>query len=380
MKLLIIRLTASHVYANRVNLGCWLDWTDNQLNQHLLHQVHHLVMGGTLKFIDEGFSDQDKIKWYLLTQVWLYEWSKNWHVKLRMIGNKEWLDINRQSTWCERTSYTGELQIPVAVKRILVAHQLLDEQKSFLWTNVEEYHLGCRVRVFILSSKIQLMIIELRDVGADQWLGYRLMLTAIDKLQLQVIVADNANLISNGQKKVLNQHIEYKAYDKLCLETQNFKLLFQQQKQKWTYFWRMFNLTWETDYRWRMVYQRLMYQAYLAQSITTIQEMLWAEPLLVTGDFSCLKWQCDWRPVLTGLLTWLIGGKIIDHCLIITAQPQLPLFGQRNFTINVPNHYVKIRLTNDGMAVQPSKVLKVICQGKVISCRRQCWTIVWQNY
>lgn len=380
MKLLAIHLTSSHIYANRVNLGCWLDWTDNQLNQNLLRQAHHLEMGGTVKIVDEGFSEQDKIKWYLLTQVWLYEWSKNWHIKLQMIDNKELLDINSKSKWCERINYTGKLAIPIAVKQILIANQILNRQESFLCTNVEEYNFGCRVRSFVVSSKIKLLIIELRDVETRQWLGYRLMLTTTDKLQLKVIVNDNANLISNGQKKVLNHNIEYKAYDKLCLETQNFKLLFQQQKQKWINFWQVFDLAWESDYRWCLVYRRLMYEAYLAQPITIIQELLWAETLPVTGDFGCLKWQCDWWPILTGLLTWLIGGKMIDHCLVITAQPQLPLIGQRRLTINVPDYSVKVRLTNDGMAVQPNKTLKVLSQGKVVSCRRQCWTIVWQNY
>jgi hypothetical protein len=84
--------------------------------------------------------------------------------------------------------------------------------------------------------------------------------------------------------------------------------------------------------------------------------------------------------VLTGLLTWLIGGKIVAQQLLIMTQPQLPLTGQRRLTIFLIDQSVKIRLNNAGMSVQPSKPLKVVSQGRKMICQRQCWTIIWQNY
>lgn len=379
MKVLTLHLKSTHIFANRVNLGCWTDQTDVQLYQKLFKHIQQVVTGRTIKISDEGFSKQAKITWYLLTQFWVYEWSKNWLIKLQLDGCLKNITINQDAQWFERDVYQQPVHMPVAMMKLSTANQLLEIQAILFWTSVEMYRLGCRVRKFVWSATIQMLIIELRATETKQWLGYRIVLEAQGATLLTAIVPNGYDINSNGKKREINKHIEYKAYDKLWLETQDFKVLFQKQKQKWEDFWQLFDLTWEADYLWKHVYHRLMYQIYLEQSLAGIQTLMWADPVPVTGDFNCLIWQCDWRPVLTGLLAWLIGGKIVAQQLLIMTQPQLPLTGQRRLTIFLLNQSIKIRLSHAGMAVQPSKPLKVVSQGKKMICQRQCWTIVWQN-
>jgi len=380
MKALTLHLNATHILANRVNLGCWTDRTDEQIYQKLFEQIKQVVTGGTIKISDEGFSNQANITWYLLTQFWVYDWSKNWMIKLQFDGCPKNVTINQVAKWCERSVYRQPVQIPVTMVQLLTANQLLEMRTMLFWTSIEMYRLGCRVRKFVWSPTSQLLIIELRATETKQWLGYRMVFEAQETTTLTAIVPNGINLASNGKKREINNHIEYKAYDKLWLETQDFKVLFQKQKEKWQDFWQRFDLTWEDNYLWEHVYHRLMYQIYLEQSLLSIQTLMWADPLSITGDFSCLTWQCDWRTVLTGLLTWLIGGKIVAQQLLIMTQPQLPLTGQRRLTIFLIDQSVKIRLNNAGMSVQPSKPLKVVSQGIKMICQRQCWTIIWQNY
>ena len=384
MKKIVFCFRATVVYSNNHFLGHWTDANYQKIYDKLTLACETLDANGYIQIIDEGLAENNQTKWTILTQLWAYHWAKSWRVAIKQAT--QWLEINDSVQWCERRCYglndKMDARMPIPLVKISVNQQDMTVDEQSIWSISEEYLYGCQLMTYVLTNHCQLTILKLRSVGTQQWLGQRITMTTNQATPMALALSnlvEQVDWTSNGQLRQIGQQTFYVSHDRLVLETRLFKEELGQQRGLWHHYWQLFAIAWEKDYRWARLYQRLMYEIYLRKSIQEIQDLLWAPPLDVTGDFACLAWQCDWQPVLTGFWRQLIGGHMIDGQLVIVDWPQLPLSGKRELTIHLDQQKFKIRLTEWQMALQPSKPLSVVSQQRQILCPRQCWTVIWQN-
>ncbi|WP_407125051.1 hypothetical protein [Weissella paramesenteroides] len=382
MKKIIFRLTTMGVYEQTTYLGKWTDATNQTMYLKFRGTCESLGPNGYMQIIDDGFAKSNPMKWIILTKIWAYNWAELCHITVRQ--SDRWCELNDSAVWCERQCYGIADQSfalkPADLRTIYLNQKHLSIDNQTIWTVSEEYLYGCQIITYMLTQYCQLTILKIRSVETNQWVGQRMMVTSSKPVFISIGLSTKAAWISNRPLRKNGKHVFYAAHDKLVIETQLFKKTFGHHRQLWEDYWQLFDIKWEKGYRWARLYRRLMYEVHFVKSIAEIQQLLWAPPLDVTGDFNCLTWQCDWVPILTGFWQQLIGGCFVDERLVIENWPRLPLLGRRELTFDRDGQKIKIRQTNQQMVVQPSKPLTVMSQHRKIQCSRQCWTVIWENY
>ena len=156
----------------------------------------------------------------------------------------------------------------------------------------------------------------------------------------------------------------------------SFEQVALQKRARWQTFWARTDVQISADHNWQRNIRWALYRTRLQLGEQKLYELLLQPATDLTGSLHNLTNETDLEERLTGFLSWLTGGCVVNNELCLTCQPKLPAVGTIAWTLQ--NDHLNIRCLADStrLRIRPDAPLCVQTGSECIKCPRQRLTTI----
>ena len=395
MKSMTVRFTADEVLIGRHEKLAW----DNQSVLGMYHAVTATLQEITgvdrINLVNDGLQQTCPMRWKIVTEIWVHAWIVrcNLNIAVRGLDNGQ---LHETVLWTRRTS---NAIAPAVAPNVLPDWSLMIDgerlpivpQDNNPWLTVEDMRWGCQLTNFAYEMRhrdyLDVQISTVREFEDNSDVAKRLTIAGNHHVVVTLPLALIDDIVTTGRlsrahgRLVVSQQVTPERPLKISYYLDgrtglSFEQVALQKRARWQTFWARTDVQISADHNWQRNIRWALYRTRLQLGEQKLYELLLQPATDLTGSLHNLTNETDLEERLTGFLSWLTGGCVINNELCLTCQPKLPAVGTIAWTLQ--NEHLNIWCLADStrLRIRPDAPLCVQTGSECIKCPRQRLTTI----